>query len=235
MSTDSHGPGEQPTAPIPRTGRNDDPTQIFETFGTRSEPGAPRTEALPTGQPPTQALPTADEPRTQALPTDPAPTRALPVDATDAPTTTRVSAFGADAGTARPAPTAGGGGGRGTDDAGPSTGRADAPGDRGDGAPSTPTSSATSTATSAPTSSATSTATATMDPPATAKAERPVSRTLRVGTVVWGLIIAIIGAGLVSVAGGARFDLELVLIGLLALAGVALVVGSLAVSMRRRR
>jgi hypothetical protein len=222
MSTDSHGPGEQPTAPIPRTGRNDDPTQIFETFGTRGE-GEPRTEALPTGEPRTEALPTGEprtevlstrQPATQALPAEPAATAAAaPAERseTHGRPTKRVSAFGADARTAwAAAPGAGDGG--------------DHAGGTGGGATATPGGSAHPAAPPTTTTTAASTTTA----------ERPVSRTLRVGTVVWGLIIAVIGAGLVSVAAGARFDVELVLIGLLALGGVALVAGSLAVGMRRR-
>ena len=58
--------------------------------------------------------------------------------------------------------------------------------------------------------------------------------TLRVGTVVWGLVIAAIGVGLLSVAWGAHLDTQLALIVLLGAAGVALLVGSL-VGMRRSR
>ncbi len=68
-----------------------------------------------------------------------------------------------------------------------------------------------------------------VDDPSTA---RP---SLRVGTVVWGLVVALIGAGVIAVAAGARFDVELALIGLLALAGLGLVGGSVAAGMRRRR
>ena len=57
----------------------------------------------------------------------------------------------------------------------------------------------------------------------------------RVGTVVWGLILAVIGVGVIAAAAGARFDVELVSITLLALAGVGLLVGSIATSTRRRR
>jgi len=57
----------------------------------------------------------------------------------------------------------------------------------------------------------------------------------RVGTVVWGLVLAVIGVGVIAAAAGARFDVELVSITLLALAGVGLLVGSIATSMRRRR
>ena len=68
--------------------------------------------------------------------------------------------------------------------------------------------------------------------PAPAKPARPGPR---VGTVVWGLILAVIGVGVIAAAAGARFDVELVSIALLALAGVGLVVGSVATSVRRRR
>ena len=60
-------------------------------------------------------------------------------------------------------------------------------------------------------------------------------RSPRVGTVVWGLVVAVIGAGVISVAAGARVDVELALIALLALAGAALVAGSIASGMRHRR
>lgn len=69
-------------------------------------------------------------------------------------------------------------------------------------------------------------------PPAPAQPARPGPR---VGTVVWGLILAVIGIGVIAAAAGARFDVELVSIALLALAGVGLVVGSVATSVRRRR
>ena len=62
----------------------------------------------------------------------------------------------------------------------------------------------------------------------------PTRSGLRVGTVVWGLVLAVIGAGVIAVAAGARFDLELASIGLLALAGVALLAGSITTSARRR-
>ena len=68
--------------------------------------------------------------------------------------------------------------------------------------------------------------------PAPAKPARPGPR---VGTVVWGLILAVVGVGVIAAAAGARFDVELVSIALLALAGVGLVVGSVATSVRRRR
>lgn len=64
------------------------------------------------------------------------------------------------------------------------------------------------------------------------RAERP--RGPRVGTVVWGLVIAAIGVGLLAVASGASLDVELAIIVLVAAAGVALLVGSLLTARRRR-
>lgn len=57
---------------------------------------------------------------------------------------------------------------------------------------------------------------------------------VRVGTVVWGLVIAIVGVGVLALASGYEFDIELAFIGLVTLAGVALLVGSLINGARRR-
>jgi len=65
-------------------------------------------------------------------------------------------------------------------------------------------------------------------------AAKPARPTLRVGTVVWGLVLAVIGAGVIAVAAGARFDLQLAFIGLLALGGIGLLAGSIATSVRHR-
>lgn len=62
----------------------------------------------------------------------------------------------------------------------------------------------------------------------------PAANGVRVGTVVWGLVIAAIGVGLLAVAAGLVFDVELALIALVGAAGLALLVGSLAGGMRRR-
>ena len=70
--------------------------------------------------------------------------------------------------------------------------------------------------------------------PAPAEPIPPARPALRVGTVVWGLVLAVIGAGVIAVAAGARFDVELASIALLTLAGVALLAGSIATSARRR-
>lgn len=58
-------------------------------------------------------------------------------------------------------------------------------------------------------------------------------RGVRVGTVVWGLVIAAIGVGLIAWASGVLFDVELAVIVLVGAAGVALLLGSL-LSPRRR-
>jgi|GEM_PF-1040468 len=70
-------------------------------------------------------------------------------------------------------------------------------------------------------------------PPPAPPAPEP-RKGLRVGTVVWGLIVAVVGVGLLSIAWGAHLDAELALIVLLGAAGVALLVGSL-IGMRRSR
>lgn len=59
-------------------------------------------------------------------------------------------------------------------------------------------------------------------------------RGVRVGTVVWGLVLTAIGVGLLAVASGVVFDVELAMIILVAAAGVALLVGSILTEVRRR-
>lgn len=66
--------------------------------------------------------------------------------------------------------------------------------------------------------------------PAPARAGRQV----RVGTIVWGLVIAAIGAFILAYALGADFDAELAFIILIAGAGVLLLVGTVANSLRRK-
>ncbi|MBX9244670.1 hypothetical protein ICW40_07585 [Actinotalea ferrariae] len=63
---------------------------------------------------------------------------------------------------------------------------------------------------------------------------QPERRGVRVGTVVWGLVIAAVGVGLVAFASGVVFDVELALILLVAAAGAALLLGSLLGARRRR-
>jgi hypothetical protein len=81
-----------------------------------------------------------------------------------------------------------------------------------------------------PTSTPTSTP---VDAPVISAAERPRPR-LRVSTAVWGLVIAAIGVGVVALASGAVFDLQLALIALLAVAGAAMLGGSIAAAVRHR-
>lgn len=60
------------------------------------------------------------------------------------------------------------------------------------------------------------------------------SRGVRVGTTVWGLVIAAIGVGLLAATLGYTFDVELALIALVGTAGVALLVGTVVTALRRR-
>ncbi|QDB80158.1 hypothetical protein FE251_12770 [Georgenia wutianyii] len=53
------------------------------------------------------------------------------------------------------------------------------------------------------------------------------SRGPRVGTIVWGIILLLLGLGVLAVGAGLTIDLEAALIGLLALAGVGLLVKAL--------
>ncbi|HWS57996.1 MAG TPA: hypothetical protein VN257_05610 [Actinotalea sp.] len=71
----------------------------------------------------------------------------------------------------------------------------------------------------------------TADEPRAAPDPRP---RLRVGTVVWGLVVAAVGVGLIALASGVTFDVELAVIVLVAATGLTLLVGSLATSLRRR-
>lgn len=60
------------------------------------------------------------------------------------------------------------------------------------------------------------------------------ARHLRIGTIVWGLMIAVIGVGLLAFALGVAFDVELASIIVVATAGVLLLVGSVATARGRR-
>lgn len=68
-----------------------------------------------------------------------------------------------------------------------------------------------------------------------AKDERAPRARLRVGTVVWGLVLAAIGVGILAWASGLTIDVQLALIVLLAVAGAALLVGSLVSAARSSR
>ncbi|MFB9956210.1 hypothetical protein [Cellulomonas denverensis] len=56
----------------------------------------------------------------------------------------------------------------------------------------------------------------------------------RSGTVIWGLIVVAVGAGILAAAAGLRIDFQLAFIALLAVAGVGLLVSSLIGAVRRR-
>lgn len=66
--------------------------------------------------------------------------------------------------------------------------------------------------------------------PATPAARRP-----RIGTIVWGLVIALVGVGVTALGAGASLDLQAALIGLLVIAGTALLVGALVTAHRATR
>jgi len=70
-------------------------------------------------------------------------------------------------------------------------------------------------------------------PLAVAPATRP-DRVLRVGTIVWGLVIAAIGALILAYALDVDFDTELAVIIVMAAAGVLLLGGTIANSLRRK-
>lgn len=91
--------------------------------------------------------------------------------------------------------------------------------------PTGPAAGATATGATAPAAAAPAMATAPLPEP---------RRGVRVGTVVWGLVIAAIGAFIMAYALGVTFDAELAFIILLAAAGVLLLAGSLVTSRRRR-
>ncbi|NKY41481.1 hypothetical protein HGA02_18760, partial [Cellulomonas septica] len=82
---------------------------------------------------------------------------------------------------------------------------------------------------------ATSGTSATVTSPAVTEPEKEPRARLRVGTVVWGLVLAAIGVGILAWASGLAIDLQLALIVLLAVAGAALLVGSLLSAARSSR
>jgi hypothetical protein len=67
----------------------------------------------------------------------------------------------------------------------------------------------------------------------------PVSATApsgpRVGTVVWGLVLALVGIGVTAIGAGAALDVQAALIALLVVAGTALLVGAVVTARRATR
>jgi hypothetical protein len=76
--------------------------------------------------------------------------------------------------------------------------------------------------------------TATPAPPAAAVPATRPNRVVRVGTIVWGLVIAAIGALILASALDVDFDTELAVIIVMATAGVLLLGGTIANSLRRK-
>jgi hypothetical protein len=77
-----------------------------------------------------------------------------------------------------------------------------------------------------------------MPTPATTPSSAPGAKTparLRVGTVVWGLVLALIGIGVAAIGAGAALDVQAALIALLVVAGTALLVGAIVTTRRSSR
>lgn len=55
----------------------------------------------------------------------------------------------------------------------------------------------------------------------------------RTGTMVWGLVLLLIGVSVAAVGAGATLDMQAVLIGLLLVSGTGLLVGSIIAARRR--
>jgi len=83
-----------------------------------------------------------------------------------------------------------------------------------------------------PASAPSATAPAMTTPVDTGKA--PARPPVRIGTIVWGLVIAAIGVLVLALAAGATIDPGLAVIGLLAGSGIALLIGALVSAARRR-
>lgn len=77
--------------------------------------------------------------------------------------------------------------------------------------------------------------TGTVSQDAADRPHRPARPRTRVSTVVWGLVLIGIGAQLLAVAAGLSVDLELTSIGLLTLAGLGLLIGSVTSGLHHRR
>ena len=97
-----------------------------------------------------------------------------------------------------------------------------------DASPTVEPQPASAPATSAPAASA-------PYPPASAgTGTAPARPPVRIGTIVWGLVIAAIGVLVLALAAGATIDSGLAVIGLLAGSGIALLIGALVSAARRR-
>ena len=63
--------------------------------------------------------------------------------------------------------------------------------------------------------------------------QRAPRRAVRVGTIVWGLIVAAVGAGVLTVVAGYRVDVQLAAIVLLIVGGLGIILGPLVQGARR--
>ncbi|MBO3088560.1 hypothetical protein [Cellulomonas dongxiuzhuiae] len=71
--------------------------------------------------------------------------------------------------------------------------------------------------------------------PAADATASPPRAGIRVGTVVWGLIVALVGVGVLLVAAGYTIDVQLAAIVLLIAGGLGLILGPLLQGLRRSR
>ena len=67
----------------------------------------------------------------------------------------------------------------------------------------------------------------------TGAAATAAPRERQIGTVVWGLLVTAVAVGMLAIANGALFDVQLAFIVVLAAAGLVLLVGSLTRARRR--
>ncbi|MFF2624108.1 hypothetical protein [Oerskovia jenensis] len=207
------GATERTDEELTEIGTDDDP-DATQVLGTGPAHEADLADEIFRGEP-TQVLPVADPtlalpvvPPTQALPVQAAPTRALPV---GEPAPTHTQAYPVQDApvepepvvTPAPAPAA------------PAQGPAPAP-------LVDPAAQWNATAQQKAQAAGSS-----------AAGDDPRNRGLRVGTVVWGFVIVAVGAGILALALGATYDLDLALIALLSVAGLVLVVSSIVSSSRR--
>jgi hypothetical protein len=70
-------------------------------------------------------------------------------------------------------------------------------------------------------------------PAAPLPASTPTSRGIRVGTLVWGMVLAAVGVGVLALSAGYTLDVELAMIVLLGAAGAVMLVGSILKGRRR--
>lgn len=207
------GATERTDEALTEAGTDDDP-DATQVLGTGPAHEADLADEIFRGEP-TQALPVADPtlalpvvPPTQALPVQAAPPHALPV---GEPAPTHTQAYPVQDAPVEPEPVV-----------------AQAP------APSAPAPGPAPAPLVDPAAQWNATAQQKAQAAGSSAAgDDPRDRGLRVGTVVWGFVIVAVGAGILALALGATYDLDLALIALLSVAGLVLVVSSIVSSSRR--